>query len=209
MAHIIFGKVSGSGQVLCTNAASVAAKLSGFSPQAKRVHIGAPEPPVNLDHYSRSISTRMPLERGATHNILVWIQKYIETILPCYPQDLNCMLNPFFVVLPRSGRLDCLPGKYIPNSIITKLFQPVEVDASIFYGERACMEINVISVKKLVGNVRGQIWRTGILRVPGEVDSSECYLSAMRITELAIFNSKPQGHVVYTRFPDSARFRQF
>jgi hypothetical protein len=139
---------------------------------------------------------------GRTHNILMRIQEDVEAIISCLPQDLNCMLNPFFVVFAWPGRLDCLPGKYVSDCIVAPLFQPVEVDMSIFSRERASMKINIISIKKIVGYMRWKIRRAGILCVPCEIDSSERYLTAMGIAELAIFNSKPQGHVVLVRIQE-------
>ena len=133
------------------------------------------------------------------YNILVRIHEYIEAIISRLPQDLNGMLDPFFVVFPWPSRLNCLPSKYISDGIVTPLLQPGEVDMGIPFGEGAGVKVDIISIKKLVGNVRWQVGRAGILCIPSEVDSSESYLTAMGVAELAILNGKPQWHTVHTQ----------
>jgi hypothetical protein len=109
------------------------------------------------------------------------------------------MLDPFFIVFAWPSCLDCLPRKYISDGVIPPPFQPGEVDMGISFVERAGVKVDIISIKKLVGDVRWQVGSAGIFRIPSEVNSSESYLTAVGVPELAILNSKPQWHTVHTQ----------
>ena len=136
------------------------------------------------------------------YNILMRVHEDIETVIFRLPQHFNRMLDPFFIVFPRSCRLDCLPSKNISNGIVTPLLQPREVDICLFFRERAATKVNIIPIEKVLGDMRRQLRRAGILCIASEIDSSKCYLAAMGVTELAILNSKPQRHVVQAHAPN-------
>lgn len=129
----------------------------------------------------------------------MWIHEDIEAVISRHSQDLNGMLNPFFIISAWSSCLDRLPGEDVSDSIVTPLLQPGKVYMCIFLRERARMKVDVVSIEEIVRDMRREIWGAGILRIARQVDSSECYLTAMGIAELAIFNSKPQGHNVRSK----------
>ena len=111
------------------------------------------------------------------------------------------MLDPLFVVFARASTLDCLPSKYIPDGIIPQPLQPSKVDMCVLAGKGPRMKVDTISVKKFVGNMGRLVWIAGILRISCQIDTSEGYLTTTGIAELAIFNSKPQGHIAHFSNP--------
>jgi hypothetical protein len=65
--------------------------------------------------------------------------------------------------------------------------------ACIFERERSVYERDVVAVEELLGNVRGQIWGCGELRVGGAIDAMERDLTILGIAECATVDA--QSHL--------------
>jgi hypothetical protein len=97
------------------------------------------------------------------------------------------VLNPSLVVLARPGRLDGFPGKDISQGVVAVSFYPRKVFVSFLFRERACVELDVVTIEKGFANKGRLVWLAGILGVAGTVDPPKDYLSAVAIAEVAVF----------------------
>lgn len=116
------------------------------------VHSGAPEPPVNLDHYLISLE---PLESSSsiTYDILMRIHKDEEPIILCQSQHRDCVLNPDLIVYARPRRFNGFPCEDISNGIVTPSFQTGEVQMSILNGKWSAVEVDIVAIEEVLGNV--------------------------------------------------------
>ncbi len=55
------------------------------------------------------------------------------------------------------------------------------------------MEIDVVPVEEVLGNVRGLIWIARELCVSRNIDPTQRNLSAVGVAEMAVFNCESQG----------------
>lgn len=121
------------------------------------------------------------------------VHEYIESILLRFPQHIDRVLYPRLVVLAGSSRLNRLPCEYISNGVIAVALQSRKVDMSIFFSKGSAVKFDVVSVEEILGDMGGDVWRTGEFRVPGDVYTAKEDMPAIVVPELAIFDSQSKS----------------
>jgi hypothetical protein len=91
-------------------------------------------------------------------------------MLPCCSKNLNGIVDPIIIINARSGMLNCLPGEDIPDCIVAPPPQFSKVQIRIFQRKRLTDERNVVRIEKVIGNVRGDIWKSWVLGIPSNID---------------------------------------
>src|SRR5690242_4674473 len=165
------------------------AKCCGSRPHAYSVHMGAPEPPENLDHCETS-ATAME-EARHTHHVLVRVHEDVETILFRLPQHGYCVVYPLFVVLAWPCMFYGLPCEDISYCIVAPAPQACEVCGGVVHRERPVDKGDIVAVEEAVRNMRGQIWGCGELGVGGAIDAMECDLAVLGIAERPPVDTQP------------------
>ncbi len=103
------------------------------------------------------------------------------------------MLYPFLVVLSRALVLDSFPGEDVADGVVAEFLEAGEVDVCVFDGKRTLMEVYVVAVEEVVGDVGGHIGSRRIFGVAGDVDAAESYLAAVGVFEVAVFDGEAEG----------------
>lgn len=106
----------------------------------------------------------------------MWIYEDIEAIALCQPQDVNCMLHPLFVVLPRSSVFDSFPCEDVANEIVPPSFQPREMRMGLIYREGSADERQLVALVESIWVVRRQVWICRELGVACHINSSQGHL---------------------------------
>lgn len=118
------------------------------------------------------------------------IHKDVETIVLGDPKDVDCVLNPFFIIYTRTSGLERFPGEDVANSIVAGASYTGEMQVGILLGEGPGIELDGIAIEKVVGDVGRDIWMTRELGVGGDVDASQEDVSTVSVMELAILDGQ-------------------
>ena len=103
------------------------------------------------------------------------------------------MPNPFFVVFARPGGLDGLPCEDVADCVVAIALQAGEVDVGIFLAKWSAVKFDVVAVKEMVDDMRGNFGSGGVFGFAGYVDASQKNIASIFVLELAVFNCESQG----------------
>lgn len=56
----------------------------------------------------------------------------------------------------------------------------------VFFGEGPAVELDIVAVEEVRGDVRRLIWLAGVLGVSGDIDASQHDLTPVSVSKLAI-----------------------
>lgn len=101
------------------------------------------------------------------------IHEDVESILLCFAQHIDGMLDPLFIVFAGPSSLDRLPSKYIADGVIAVPLQSGKVYVRVFLPKWSAVKFDVVAIEEVLGDVGGHIWRAGEFRVTSNVDSAE------------------------------------
>lgn len=121
------------------------------------------------------------------------IHEDVETILLGDPKDVDCVLDPFFIIYARTGGLERFPGEDVANGVVAGASYTGEVQVGILLGEGPGMELDGIAVEKVVGDMGGDIWMARELGVGSDIDAPQEDVSTVSVMELAILDSQAEG----------------
>lgn len=79
------------------------------------------------------------------------VHKHIEAVISGDSENLNGVLNPFFVVYSRSSRLNGFPCENIADAVIAVPLQSRKVQSSILLGEGSGAKVDLVTVEEVVG----------------------------------------------------------
>lgn len=69
----------------------------------------------------------------------------------------------------------------------------------VFLWERPGVELDIVAVKEVLGDVRRLVWPARVFGISGDIDASQHYLAPLAVAKLAAFDLQAKGRH-YKRF---------